>query len=69
MEKAADGYEATEHLVPGMLITAGSVYTYVDYAMGKNNAWLGTQWTDGLAEGIEDDEWNSRFNINIGYYF
>lgn len=68
MEKAAQGYEATEHLVPGMLITAGSVYTYVDYAMGKNNAWLG-QWTNGLAEGVADDDWNARFNINIGYYF
>jgi len=66
--KDADGFENTEHLVPGMLITAGSIYTYVDYAMGKNNAWLGS-WTNGLAAGSPDAEWESRFNINIGYYF
>jgi hypothetical protein len=55
-----------------MLITAGSIYTYVDYAMGQNNAWLGpfsTTWNDGLAAGQADAEWHKRFNINIGYYF
>ncbi|WP_291855080.1 hypothetical protein [Marinilabilia sp.] len=66
--KDAEGFENSEHLVPGMLITAGSIYTYVDYAMGKNNAWLGS-WTNGLAAGSPDAEWESRFNINIGYYF
>ncbi len=74
--KDVEGFENTEHLVPGMLITAGSIYTYVDYAMGKNNAWLGgsigedySTWNSGLAEGHPDAEWESRFNINIGYYF
>ena len=68
--ETAEGVEFanSEHLVPGMLITAGSIYTYVDYAMGKNNAWLGS-WTNGLAAGDPDAEWESRFNINIGYYF
>ena len=68
--ETAEGVEFanSEHLVPGMLITAGSIYTYVDYAMGKNNAWLGS-WTNGLAAGSPDAEWESRFNINIGYYF
>ncbi len=70
INKATAGFEPTQHLVPGMLITAGSIYTYVDYAMGKNNAWLGADtWTNGLAEGSADAEWESRFNINIGYYF
>ncbi|GAO31361.1 hypothetical protein [Geofilum rubicundum] len=70
INKAAAGFEPTQHLVPGMLITAGSIYTYVDYAMGKNNAWLGADtWTNGLAEGSADAEWENRFNINIGYYF
>jgi hypothetical protein len=68
INKAAAGFEPTQHLVPGMLITAGSIYTYVDYAMGTNNAWLGS-WTNGLAEGTADADWESRFNINIGYYF
>lgn len=68
INKAEDNFESSQHLVPGMLITAGSIYTYVDYAMGKNNAWLGS-WTNGLAAGHPDADWESRFNINIGYYF
>lgn len=68
INKVVADFEQTQHLVPGMLITAGSIYTYVDYAMGKNNAWLNS-WTNGLAEGSADADWESRFNINIGYYF
>lgn len=68
INKATEGYMPSEHLVPGVLISAGNIYTYVDYAMGKNNAWLGA-WTNGLAEGAADASWESRFNINIGYYF
>lgn len=68
IDKVANGFEATQHLVPGFLITAGSIYTYVDYALGKNNAWLGA-WTDGLAEGTPNAKWESRFNINMGFYF
>ncbi|MGM0375816.1 MAG: hypothetical protein ACQEQ0_03490 [Bacteroidota bacterium] len=68
ISKDVSNFESSQHLVPGMLITAGSIYTYVDYAMGKNNAWLGS-WTNGLAAGDPDAEWESRFNINIGYYF
>ncbi|MBZ4675478.1 MAG: hypothetical protein JG782_97 [Anaerophaga sp.] len=81
INKAEDNFESSQHLVPGMLITAGSIYTYVDWAFGKNNAWLGpdisdeegnvvySTWSSGLAEGLEDADWESRFNINIGYYF
>ena len=70
IDKVKSGFESTHHLIPGMLITAGSVYTYVDYAIGKNNAWLGADtWTNGLAEGSANAVWESRFNINIGYYF
>lgn len=69
INKSAAGFELTQHLIPGMLITAGSIYTYIDYAMGQNNAWLGNQWTNGLAEGQANADWESRFNINIGYYF
>lgn len=68
IDKVAKGFEATEHFIPGFLVSAGSVYAYFDYAMGKNNAWLGS-WTDGLAAGSANAEWESRLNINIGYYF
>ena len=70
IDKANGSFEPTQHLVPGFLITAGGIYTYVDYAMGQNNAWLGANtWTNGLAAGTADPDWESRLNINIGYYF
>ncbi len=69
----------------GALITAGSVYTYVDLAMGQNHPWItnnfgGTDLGMGNLErsgGTLSDSnlpdqrpaWNTRFNINIGYYF
>ncbi|MDQ2178668.1 hypothetical protein [Marinifilum sp. D714] len=68
IDKRKTGFKSSQHLIPGFLITAGSIYTYVDWAFGKNNAWLGS-WTNGLAEGTPDADWESRFNINIGYYF
>ena len=68
IDKPALGYKPTQHFVPGVLITAGKVFTYVDYAFGKNNAWLGA-WENGLAEGSADAKWESRFNINMGFYF
>jgi len=69
IDKAEDSFYNTEHLIPGMLVTAGSIYTYVDYAMGKNQPWLTGSFGKGLGTGVEDPDWNTRFNINIGYYF
>ncbi|MDG5767969.1 hypothetical protein QA596_10880 [Balneolales bacterium ANBcel1] len=72
-------FEDTHMLVPGFLISAGSVFTYVDLAMGKNQPWLTDSFGTGLGAGhldangvpipVEDLDWNVRFNINIGYYF
>ncbi|MEA3316498.1 MAG: hypothetical protein U9R54_00895 [Bacteroidota bacterium] len=97
-DKANENFENTYQLVPGALVTAGSIYMYVDFAMGKNQPWLhdtadfgvglgqgrvysddaAAQGTDyytndasmvGKPVPIEDLEWNTRFNINLGYYF
>ena len=68
LDKKADGYHGTHHLVPGVMILSGPIYTYIDYAMGKNQPWFSSSFT-GLAEGENDARWNARFNINIGYYF
>lgn len=54
--------------VVGCLVTAGPVYTYIDYAMGKHQAWLGPDW-DGFGAGTGSNSWYARFNVNIGYYF
>lgn len=72
-------FEDSHMLVPGFLITAGNIWTYVDFAMGKNHPWLTNNFGTGLGAGQLDDhgrpipvdeiDWNLRFNINIGYYF
>jgi hypothetical protein len=53
--------------VTGVLVSAGSVYTYFDIA-GKDQPWLGPNWTNGL-EQVRQTQNGKRFNMNIGYYF
>ncbi len=67
ISKDVSNFESSQQFVPGMLLTAGSIYTYVDYAMGKNHSWLGS--SNLVNENSADADWESRFNINIGYYF
>jgi outer membrane murein-binding lipoprotein Lpp len=70
LDKDESDYKDSQQNVLGVAITAGPVYTYIDFAMGKNPPWLGPGWTDSLARGDgADDEWHTRFNINFGYYF
>lgn len=49
--------------VTGVSIAAGGLFTYVDYALAKNQPFVG-----GSVAG-DNDETEGRFNINIGYYF
>lgn len=69
IDKTNENFYDTQHLIPGFLITAGGVYTYVDYAMGKNQPWLTDSFGKGLGSGVPNADWNRRLNINIGYYF
>lgn len=69
IDKVNENFYDTHHLIPGLLVTAGGVYTYIDYAMGKNQPWLTEAFGKGLGSGVEDPDWNTRFNINVGYYF
>ncbi len=78
-------FQPTQQNVLGALITAGSIYTYVDLAMGQNHPWItndfgGTDLGTGNPEVYnepltntnlpdENPAWNLRFNINLGYYF
>lgn len=58
------GYdEDTVMNVLGMAISAGGLYTYVDFVKAKNQPFIG-----GTMAGDSDD-FETRFNINIGYYF
>ena len=69
MQKKAVGFTDSYMNVTGVLITAGSVYTYIDYAAGYNHSWLGGNFVDDFAKGNPEAKWEARFNINIGYYF
>ncbi|WP_316840399.1 hypothetical protein [Pedobacter gandavensis] len=69
MDKTQQGASDTQMNVLGMMLKAGNLISYVDWAAGKNQPWLGPEWQNGLAIGNQDATWHSRFNINIGYYF
>jgi hypothetical protein len=68
-QKGIDGFNDSQQNIIGFMVTAGNVYTYVDIARGKNQPWLTQNFGTGLAQGVNDAEWQTRFNINIGYYF
>lgn len=52
----------------GCQITAGPVIVYADLIFGKNHAWFGNDWDCAFAGG-NSNKWNTRLNINFGYYF
>jgi hypothetical protein len=96
IDKVNPDFVDTYHLIPGALISAGPIYCYVDFAMGKNQPWLTDNFGVGLGQGrtysnnpaneglyyytedaskagepvpLKEMPWNTRFNINLGYYF
>lgn len=69
MQKRNSTFEDSYMNVTGVLISAGNLYTYVDYAAGYNHSWLGGNFIDDFAAGNPDAKWEARFNINFGYYF
>jgi len=69
VDKTNKQYYDTQFNVLGFMITAGDVYTYFDIASGKNQPWLTRSFGKGLGPGQKDAPWNTRFNINIGFYF
>ncbi|UZH56845.1 hypothetical protein JRG66_11440 [Salinimicrobium tongyeongense] len=69
MQKQEDDFEDSYMNVTGVLLTAGNIYTYIDYAAGYNHSWLGGNYIDDFSRGTPNANWEARFNINIGYYF
>jgi hypothetical protein len=69
MQKKAFGFTDSFMNVTGVLVSAGNLYTYVDYAAGYNHSWLGGNFVDDFSKGNPEAKWEARFNINIGYYF
>ncbi len=69
MQKKETSFEDSFMNVTGVLVTAGNLYTYIDYAAGYNHSWLGGNFVDDFAAGNPNAKWEVRFNINFGYYF
>lgn len=69
LDKDASGFETTYQDVLGVALAAGPLYVYCDIASGKNHPWLGGDWVTGLAQGDPDADWETRYNINFGWYF
>lgn len=69
MMKANDNYENSQANTTGFIVKAGGIWSYVDFILGKNHPWVGPNWTNGLAAGNPNADWEYRFNINLAYYF
>jgi len=69
MHKRVNDFNDSFMNVTGVLVTAGNLYTYIDYAAGYNHSWLGGNFVDDFSVGNPDAKWEARFNINFGYYF
>ncbi|MEH6347545.1 MAG: hypothetical protein V7785_20790 [Bermanella sp.] len=52
----------------GVAVTAGSLYVNVDFIMAKNGIY-GGGGSDSYSQGLTSTDWNTRFNVNAGYYF
>lgn len=64
----SDFFDSHQNVL-GALVTIGNIFAYFDIASGVNHPWLTNDFGIGLGPGIEDTRLNTRFNINIGYYF
>lgn len=69
VNKSLDNSFNTHMIIPGLMITSGPILTYIDLAIGKNQPWLTSNFGQGLGFGEKDARWNTRLNINVGYYF
>ncbi|HEY7884581.1 MAG TPA: hypothetical protein VIC08_06480 [Cellvibrionaceae bacterium] len=49
----------------GCAIGSGPLFTYVDYILANNMAYFG----DGSMGAGGENQWHSRFNVNIGFYW
>ncbi|MEF8792107.1 MAG: hypothetical protein V5A50_00335 [Thiohalorhabdus sp.] len=66
-----DDLEDSELNVVGTMLGANPLYVYVDVITGKNMPYQGPQSADRLLfDGNQtDDDYHTRLNINVGYYF
>ncbi len=69
LDKDKNDYESSITNKFGVRLKSGGIYTYVEYVAAKNQPWFGPEWTTAFSKGDPNNDWEGRFNINVGYYF
>lgn len=76
IQKSEDAHNDSDMLTIGAAWWRGGWYIYTEWAYSNGNYFVGSEGDDystfgGVGDfGINgNDTWNSRFNINFGYYF
>jgi hypothetical protein len=65
LHKDASAFRKSQLNTTGCAIGIGPLFTYIDIIRANNMVFLG----NGSLAGGGDQGWNTRFNINVGYYF
>lgn len=63
--KDTAGFEDSQLNTTGCAVGVGSLFTYLDVIQASNMPFF----DDGSLAGDGDDEWHTRVNLNIGYYW
>jgi hypothetical protein len=64
--KAQDGFADSELNTTGCLLGVGLLYVYLDLIQARNMVFFGE---GSLAGGGSRADWDTRFNVNVGYYW
>jgi hypothetical protein len=67
--KEASGFNDSDLFVVGAAWARGGWYIYTDFAMSNGNDFVGDESGCDRFGANADDDWETRFNINFGYYF
>lgn len=69
LQKEPASFAPSHMNVLGASVTAGPMIAYLEAVSGLNHPWVGSDYGRALAEGSPDARWETRFNLNVGYYF
>ncbi len=69
LDKPESDFENTYLNSLGMNISAGPIFVIVDLIFARNHPYMGGNFDKAMAWGDPDAKWQTRFNINMGYYF
>ncbi len=69
LDKDINSFDYSASNTLGVLLVSGKIYTYVECIFAKNQPWFGGDWQKSFASGTSDAKWETKLNINVGYYF